>query len=189
MSWKRLIAVFFLAVVIIGGLAAIILALNPGPELSVPGISKEDQKQILREVRKAMWRDAFPRFSWDVVRKSPRSIWQWLSVRMRKIKVHESDVIINGAVSSIAEIEVSHCPIRMWVGFRRNGAWEVKNRSRDVNSMFVRLPTHSVPLLHSTGREPNVVFFEGSNGIFSADRAASFSLSNDAKLSIGGKRD
>jgi hypothetical protein len=48
-------------------------------------LSKQDSSEIVRAVRSSLWREAFPDFSWQTIKRAPRALWAVGTARISEI--------------------------------------------------------------------------------------------------------
>jgi hypothetical protein len=84
------------------GLAVFLLTRDTGPPVVVKGnFSAKDVAQIKSAVRRELWREAFPNFSWATIKASPRSVRRVTKLRIFRITGFTS---FNGAPTARVQI-------------------------------------------------------------------------------------
>jgi len=77
------------------GAAAALVRLFPHPTIMVRGnLSHRDVSDIVRTVKRDIWRQAFPDFSWRTIQRTPRAMWAVATSRVSEV----SDAFQNRAV-------------------------------------------------------------------------------------------
>ena len=107
MRKKKVILVIVL-VFLGAGLAVFLLMRDSGPPVVVSGnLSAEDIAQIKSAVRRELWREALPNFSWAAIKSLPRSSRRVTKVRIVRISDFS---FLNGTQLARVEITEPHEP-------------------------------------------------------------------------------
>jgi hypothetical protein len=105
-SRKRKVVVIIVLALLGVGLAVFLVTRDSGPPVVVHGnVSAKDVAQIKSAVRRELWRDAFPNFSWATIKALPRSMRRVQKVRIVRIS---GLTLFNGTHLANVRIEEPH---------------------------------------------------------------------------------
>ncbi len=191
----------FLAVVPIAVLA--LLNRMSGPVLR-GRLAQTDQREVIRLVRRAVWRQSFPDFSWHTVRMAPWSLYRIAGLRIPEIVApgRATEIQVTAAFGRAAGSE------RFWLLVRDTKGWIIEAEESQpfiqiiqepARSWTIRRPgpqAQSSSLLSPIFRQAVPALFVGPDSTGpkppprSLDGGEEFSdwLSNHARLSIDGRR-
>jgi hypothetical protein len=97
MRKRKVIAIIVIGL-LVAGIGVFLLTRDTGPPVVVYGnFTTKDVAQIKSAVRREVWREAFPDFSWKTIKASPRSV-RW--ALRRHLKSISGPLTVNGTTGA-----------------------------------------------------------------------------------------